>query len=61
MCVCMRVCVCVCVWGGGGGGGRLKNHCLHEREILQDIRHSFESLRNVKVVYIVFTWSGADP
>ena len=48
----------------GGGGGRgvkttpsyLKNRCLHEREILQGIRDTFESLRNVKVVYIVFTW-----
>ena len=45
-----------------GGGGRadppshLKNRCLHEREILQGIRNTFESLSNVEVVYIVFTW-----
>ena len=46
-----------------GRGGRaeppasyLKNRCPHEREILQGIRDTFESLRNVKVVYIVFTW-----
>ena len=45
---------------GGGGSSRLpsylKNRCPHEREILQGIRDTFESLRNVKVVYIVFTW-----
>ena len=34
----------------------VKNRCPHEREILQGIRDTFESLRNVKVVYIVFTW-----
>ena len=34
----------------------LKNRCHHEREILQGIRDTFESLRNVKVVYIMFTW-----
>ena len=28
----------------------------HEREILQGIRDTFENPRNVKVVYIVFTW-----
>ena len=28
----------------------------HEPEILQGFRDAFESLRNVKVVYIVFTW-----
>ena len=33
-----------------------QNRCLHEPEILQAIRDTFESLRNVKVVYIVFTW-----
>ena len=33
-----------------------QNRCPHEREILQGIRDTFESLRNVKVVYIVFTW-----
>ena len=32
------------------------NEYPHEREILQGIRDTFESLRNVKVVYIVFTW-----
>ena len=46
--------------GGGGGSSRppsyLKNRCPHESEILQGIRDTFESLRNVKVVYIVFTW-----
>ena len=45
---------------GGRWVGRLpiylKNRCPHEREILQGIRDTFESLRNVKVVYIVFTW-----
>ena len=42
------------------GGGRpppppqlSKKQLPHEPEILQD---TFESLRNVKVVYIVFTW-----
>ena len=34
----------------------LKNRCLHELEILHGIRDTFESLRNAKVVYIVFTW-----
>ena len=34
----------------------LKNRCPHEREVFQGIRDTFESLRNVKVVYIVFTW-----
>ena len=34
----------------------LKNRCPHESEILQGIRDTFESLRNVKVVYMVFTW-----
>ena len=34
----------------------LKNRCPHECEILQDIRDTFERLRNVKVVYIMFTW-----
>ena len=33
----------------------LKNRCPHETEILQGIRDTFESLRNVKVVYIEFT------
>ena len=48
--------------GGGGVGGRAKppqlsqNPLPHEHEILQGIRDTFESLRNVKVVYIVFTW-----
>ena len=36
--------------------GDLKNRCPHEPEILQGIRDPFESLKNVKVVYIVFTW-----
>ena len=47
----------------GGAGGRssrppnyLKNRCPHEPESSQGIRDTFESLRNVKVVYIVFTW-----
>ena len=39
----------------------LKNHCSHEREILQGGRDTFESLRNVKVVYIVFTWLPQQP
>ena len=34
----------------------LKNSCPHEREIWQGIGDTFESLRNIKVVYIVFTW-----
>ena len=34
----------------------LRNCCSYEREILYGIRDTFESLRNVKVVYIVFTW-----
>ena len=34
----------------------LKNRYAHEPEILQGIRDTLESLRNVKVVYIVFTW-----
>ena len=46
--------------GGGGGGGsspQLSQKTLpRELEILQGIRDTFESLRNVKVVYIVFTW-----
>ena len=46
--------------GGGGGSSRspshLKNLCPHEPEILQGIRDTFESLRNVKVVNKVFTW-----
>ena len=45
--------------GGGESSGPpsyLRNRCSHEREILQDIRDTFENLRNVKVVYIVFTW-----
>ena len=46
---------------GGGGASRtlpsyLKTHCPHEHEIMQGIRDTFESLRNVTVVYIVFTW-----
>ena len=47
--------------GGGGGGGRAnppaisKTVCPHEREIWQDIRDTFESLRNAKIFYIVFT------
>ena len=40
----------------GGGGGRVEPTSPHEPEILQGIRETFESLRNVKVVYIVFTW-----
>ena len=42
--------------GEGGRPSNLKNRCPHEREILQGIRDTFESLRNVKVVYIVLTW-----
>ena len=46
--------------GGGGGVGRtpcyLKNSCSYELEILLDIRDIFEHLRNIKVVYLVFTW-----
>ena len=34
----------------------LKNSCPHEREIWQDIGDTFESLTNIKVVYIVFAW-----
>ena len=34
----------------------LKNHCLHEHEILWGIKEIFERLGNVQVVYIVFTW-----
>ena len=34
----------------------LKNRCPHEPLILQGIRDTSESLRNIKVVYIVFTW-----
>ena len=34
----------------------LENLCPHEREILQGIRDTFESLGNAKVVYIMFTW-----
>ena len=33
-----------------------QNRCPHERKILQGIRDIFESLRNVKAVYIMFTW-----
>ena len=46
----------------GGGGveqpppSYLKNGCPYERELLQGIRDTFESFRNVEVVYIVFTW-----
>ena len=48
----------------GGEGGEssgplpsyLRNRCSYEREILWGIRDTFGSLRNVKVVYIVFTW-----
>ena len=45
-----------------GEGGRadppsyLKNRCPHEREILQGIRDTYESLRNVEVILKVFTW-----
>ena len=39
----------------GGVGSYLENRCPHEREILKGIRDTFESLRNVKVVYIAFT------
>ena len=40
--------------GGGGGGFQLcQNRCTHEPEILQGIRDTFESFRNVKVVYLV--------
>ena len=46
--------------GGGGAGGRLpqlsQKPFPYEPEILQSISDTFESLRNVKVVYIVFTW-----
>ena len=41
--------------GVGPTPSHLKNRCPHEREILQGIRDTFESLRNVKVVYILFT------
>ena len=34
----------------------LKNRCPHERDILQGIRDTFDSLRNVKVIYIMVTW-----
>ena len=34
----------------------LKNRWPLEPDILQAIRDTFDSLRNVKVVYIVFTW-----
>ena len=48
-----------------GGSSRppsyLKNRCPHKPEILQGIRYTFESLRNVKVVYIVFTWLPKQP
>ena len=44
----------------GGGSSRppsyLRTLCSHEPEILQGIRDTVESLRNVEVVYIVFTW-----
>ena len=46
---------------GRGGGSYLKNRCPHEREFLQGIRDTFESLRNVKVVHIVFTWLQKQP
>ena len=45
-----------------GGGGRpdppcyLRNHFPYELEILYGIRDIFERLRNVKAVYIGFTW-----
>ena len=42
--------------GRGDPPSYLKNCCPHEPEILQGVRDTFESLRNVKVVYIVFTW-----
>ena len=35
---------------GGRGPSYLKNRCPHEHEILQGIRDTFESLRNVEVV-----------
>ena len=34
----------------------LKNCCPYEPKILQGIRDAFKSLKNVKVIYIVFTW-----
>ena len=34
----------------------LKNSCSQQYEILKGIRDTFGSLRNFKVVYIVFTW-----
>ena len=34
----------------------LKNSCPHEREIWQGIGDISESLRKIKVLYIVFTW-----
>ena len=34
----------------------LKTLCPYEHGIWQSIRDTFESLRNAKVVYIVFTW-----
>ena len=47
---------------GGGGGiempppppSYLKNSCPYEREIWHGIGDNFESLRNIKVVYILF-------
>ena len=42
-------------WGQANPPSYLKNGCPNEREILQGIRDTFKSLRNVKVVYIVFT------
>ena len=48
---------------GGGGGGRAelpqaisKPVAPMNMKFLQGIRDIFESLRNVTVVYIVFTW-----
>ena len=40
--------------GGGAPPSYLKNRCPHECEILHGIRNTFESLRNVKVVYSVY-------
>ena len=42
--------------GGEPTPSYLKNLCPHERETVQGIRDIFESLRNVEVVYIMFTW-----
>ena len=44
----------------GREGGRppcyIKNPWSYELEILQGIRDIFERLRNIKAVYLVFTW-----